>query len=284
MELADLTVFREVALSGGITYAAKKLHRVPSNVTTRIQKLEEELGQALFIREKNRLTISNAGKMLLIYADEILALVQSAKDQLQDSEPSGSLRIGSMEAVAATRLVKPLQYFHMQYPKVTLQVKASPTGVLLEDVVQGNVDLALVADPANDPRLYISPVFEERLVMVSSLGHKKILKPSDLGISPSILGFNHRCAYRNRLLDWFKAGDCIPNIIEMNSYHVLLSCAAAGMGVGMVPIELLKTYPFAESIRVHDLPEKWSRTTTALIWHNERVTPAMRAFEQYLLA
>jgi DNA-binding transcriptional LysR family regulator len=52
MELSDLEVFRTVVATGGISRAAEYLHRVPSNVTTRIQKLEHELKKQLFVREK----------------------------------------------------------------------------------------------------------------------------------------------------------------------------------------------------------------------------------------
>ena len=62
MELSDLKVFQQVVLSGGITAAAQKLNRVPSNITARIQKLELQLNTQLFLREKNRLRISPAGE------------------------------------------------------------------------------------------------------------------------------------------------------------------------------------------------------------------------------
>lgn len=282
MELSDLAVFKEVANCGGITRAAENLSRVPSNVTTRIQKLEEELGKALFIREKNRLKISPAGKQLLDYANQILDLAKAAKHQLQDSEPSGILRIGSMDAVAATRIVEPLQRYHQQYPDVQLNVKSAPTGVLIEDVLQGNLDLALVADPAQDSRLGFEPMFDEELILVSCLNHKAIQSPKDLGNKPTIMGFNHKCAYRTRLTDWLKSGHCIPRVVEINSYHTLLSCVAAGMGVGMVPKALLDSYPFSGSIQRHTLASKWRHTNTALIWRKDAYTPAMKAFSQQL--
>ena len=81
MELSDLRVFRQVALSGGITRAAEKLNRVPSNVTARIKKLEEELGKNLFSRENKGLRISAAGEQLLSYAEKILDLAQEAVDE-----------------------------------------------------------------------------------------------------------------------------------------------------------------------------------------------------------
>lgn len=282
MEISDLAVFKEVANSGSITRAAENLNRVPSNVTTRIQKLEDELGKALFIREKNRLKIAPAGKQLLEYANQILALAQAAKHQLQDSEPAGLLRIGSMDAVAATRIVEPLQQYHSRYPNVQLNVRSAPTGLLIEEVLQGNLDLALVADPAQDSRLGIQPMFDEELVLVSSLSHPAIKTPKDLGEQPTIIGFNPKCAYRNRLASWLKDGHCIPRVVEINSYHTMLSCVAAGMGICMVPKALLDTYTFSKSVQRHELSRKWSLTNTALIWRKDAFTPAMKAFAEIL--
>jgi len=282
VEISDLQVFKQVAESGGITHAAKVLNRVPSNVTARIQKLEEELEQPLFIREKNRLYISTAGQQLLNYADQILTLANQAKQSLQGDIPFGSLRIGYMDAVAATRVVRPLKQFHEQFPEVTLNVKSAPTGLLIEQVIAGELDLALVADPASDSRLGMKAVFHEELVVVSSSQHKPIHTPQDLKTNPTVLGFNHKCAYRNRLTQWLKEGECIANVIEINSYHAMLSCVAAGMGIAMVPKALLNDYPFMDSIQCHQLPKKWSDSTTALIWRNELETPAMRAFGQLL--
>lgn len=282
VEISDLQVFKQVAESGGITHAAKILNRVPSNVTARIQKLEEELEKPLFIREKNRLFISNAGQQLLEYANQILNLANQAKQSLQTDSPTGTLRIGYMDAVAATRVVRPLKQFHEQYPGVTLNVKSAPTGLLIEQVIAGELDLALVADPENDPRLGIQPIFEEELVLVSSTQHPPINSPKDLQNSPTVLGFNHKCAYRNRLTNWLKDGDCTPNVIEINSYHAMLSCVAAGMGIAMVPKALLSDYPFIDSIQCHSLPKHWAQTTTALIWRAGFESPAMRVFGQHL--
>ena len=147
MELSDLEVFRAVAQEGGISRAATKLHRVPSNVTARIQKLETELGTSLFIRDKNRLKISSSGSQLLDYADQIIALATEAKAAMSATEPTGSLRIGSMEAVAATRLSLLLSSFHQSYGDVELKVHTNPTGRLIEQVLAGDIDAAFVADP-----------------------------------------------------------------------------------------------------------------------------------------
>jgi DNA-binding transcriptional LysR family regulator len=283
MELSDLNVFQEVARSGGITAAAQKLNRVPSNVTARIQKLEEELGTPLFLRERNRLRISPSGQQLLPYAQQILALSQQAVNELQQDQPSGTLSIGAMEAVAATRLTPPLVKFHSQHKGVELQVKTGPTGLLIEQVLSGELNMALVADPAQDPRLHIEPAFEEELVLVSNLSHPAIKSPKDLDVQGCLLGFNHKCAYRTRLCEWAQQQGILAKVVEISSYHALLSCVAAGMGVGIVPKALLENYPFIDQIQCHRLPKKWHQTRTALIWRKDASTPAIEAFSSILL-
>ena len=284
MELSDLIVFQEVARSGGITAAAQKLNRVPSNVTARIQKLEEELGTALFLREKNRLHISPSGQQLLPYAQQILALSKQAVNELQDSQPSGTLTIGAMEAVAATRLTPALVEFHQQHAGVNLEVKTGPTGLLIEQVLSAELNVALVADPVIDPRLHIQPAFDEELVLVSNLLHSPIKSPKDLDIRDSLLGFNHKCAYRTRLCNWAAQQGVLAKVVEISSYHALLSCAAAGMGVGIVPRALLQSYPFVDQVQLHEMPKKWHRTNTALIWRKDSISPAIEAFAGIILS
>ncbi len=280
MELSDLHVFKTVVETGGIIKAANKLHRVPSNVTFRIQKLEQELAQRLFIREKRRLRISPAGEQLLEYADKILGLAQEAKEQFQNNKPKGLLRIGSIEMAAATRLIEPLMAFHQQYPDVEIVVKSNPTGALIEKVLAGDLDIALVSDPERDDRLSITTVFKENLVLVSDPTHPKIKSPLDLGIEPTLLGFSPKCMYRKRMSEWLKESSLIANVVEVNSYHAMLSCVAAGMGVGIIPQAVVDIYPFSAALKIHALPPKWRKSSTSLIWRKDSIKPSMTAFTE----
>ena len=122
MDISDLLVLKAVVEHNGISRAAEALHRVPSNITARIKKLESELGINLFLRENNRLTVTSAGLRLLEYADKILQLQKSAIAELTETEPSGLLRLGSMESSAASRLPFILSQFHHQYSAVQLEL------------------------------------------------------------------------------------------------------------------------------------------------------------------
>jgi DNA-binding transcriptional LysR family regulator len=278
MELSDLKVFTTVVEQGGISRAAELLHRVPSNVTARIQKLEAELGQHLFFREKNRLAISPAGEQLLGYAQRILSLADQAVAQLNTDHPSGVLKVGSMEAVAASRLSGILHDYHKAYPDVRLEVITRPTGDLIELVLNGQLDVALVADPMADQRLDRQPVFKETLVLVSEKTLDDISSPEQLGPTPTLLGFSHQCAYRNRLTQWVKQEKLVANVVEINSYHTLLNCVTAGMGVGLVPQKLLELYPFRDDICTHPLPTELATTITTAIWRKDAYRPSIQAY------
>ena len=83
MDLVQLEIFKAVA--------EQLIHRVPSNLTTRIKQLEQDLGVDLFIREKSRLRLSPAGWSFLGYARRILDLVQEARMTVAGEEPPYAL-------------------------------------------------------------------------------------------------------------------------------------------------------------------------------------------------
>lgn len=283
MELSDLTIFCSVVEAGGISPAAHILNRVPSNITSRVKKLESELNTDLFIREKNRLRLSPAGTQFFTHAKNILAMAETAVAQLNNDQPTGKLRIGSIEALAASRLSNVLMKFHQAYKNVDLEVKTSPTGTLIEQVQEGHLDLALVSDPPQDDRLQITPVFNETLVLVSGLRDDVIKTPFDLGINPTLLGFSTKCVYRTRLVNWVQEAKIQVKVVEIHSYTTLLNCVAAGMGIGFVPEKLLTVYPFKNDIKIHPLPTHLSETTTYLIWRKDSVKASMKAFSQVLM-
>jgi len=104
MELEDLAIFRTVVHEGGILKAVRKLHRVPSSITTRVQQLEASLGTDLFYRHRQRLRLSAGGYQLLDYAERLLRLSDEARQAVVGGAPRGVLRIGALESTTASRL------------------------------------------------------------------------------------------------------------------------------------------------------------------------------------
>ena len=283
MDLADLQIFRSVVQEGGVTRAAEKLHRVQSNVTTRVRQLEADLGVQLFIREGKRLHLSPEGKVLLDYADRLLDLAQEAREALHDAEPRGPLRLGAMESTAAMRLPVPMNEYLRRYPKVSLELRAGNTKELATAVLTGELDVALMAEPFAEAPFEALPIYDEELVIVAPVGHPPIKSPRDAR-PQAILAFEAGCSYRQRLEAWFAHhGDMPDRIVEISSYHAMLGCVVAGMGISVLPRNVLTTFPDAKLVSVHPLPEGLDRVQTVLVWRKGTLSPKVRALREVLL-
>jgi DNA-binding transcriptional LysR family regulator len=282
MDLSDLQIFRTVVQAGGITRAAQKLNRVQSNITTRVQQLEEDLGVELFIRNGKKLHLSAAGAILLDYAERLLGLADEAREAVHDTEPRGLLRLGSIESTAAIRLPEPLIEFHRRFPDVKLELRAGIPIDLSAAVLNGELDAALVAEPVADAPFEKLPLFEEELVLVAPPGHRRIVKPGDLN-PQVVLAFEANCPYRKRLEQWFaQSGEMPARVIEMSSYHAMLGCAVAGMGIALLPRMVIDSTPQAKFLSVHPLPGNLGRAPTVLIWRKGALSPKVRALKEIL--
>ena len=141
-----------------MTRAAAALNTVQSNISLRIQRLEEELGARLLVRSR-RLRLTPDGEGLMPFA---LKLEELSRDILkkfgQDDEPrAGSIRIGAIETVAASRLVEIIGRFTRTHPSVDMSVETGGTASLWEKILKSELDVAFVSRRANEPAF-----FEER--------------------------------------------------------------------------------------------------------------------------
>lgn len=284
MELSDLRIFRTVVSAGGVTRAAAQLHRVQSNVTTRIRQLEEELGVPLFLREGKRLHLSPAGMVLRDYADRLLALAREAQEALHDTTPRGVLHLGAMESTAAVRLPGPLSEYHRRYPAVILELRTGNPQALATAVLAGELEAALVAEPVPDAPFEKAPLFDEELVIVAERAHPRIKSASDLQ-TRTMLAFEPGCPHRKRLENWFARQREMPErTVEMSSYHALLGCAVAGMGIALMPRSVLSTFPEAKRLSVHSLPPGENTVRTAMIWRKGARSAKVDALVKILTA
>jgi len=283
MDLADLHIFRSVVQAGGVTRAAERLNRVQSNVTTRVRQLEAELGVDLFIREGKRLHLSPAGQLLLDYADRLLDLAREAREALHDDAPRGLLRLGAMESTASVRLPVPMNEYVRRYPGVSLELSTSSPIKLSAALLNGDIDAAIAAEPLADAPFEKVPLYNEELVIVAAADHAPIRSPKDA--SPNaVLAFETGCPYRLRLDNWFAhSGEMPDRIIEITSYHAMLGCVVAGMGISLVPRMVLSTFPEARLLSLHRLPSGLDRALTVLMWRKGTLSPKVRALRDVLL-
>ena len=167
MDLRALEIFCAVAHEGSVSGAAQKVHRVQSNVSTRIKQLEGHLRKALFERHNRGLSLTADGEVLLAYADRLLQLSTEASEAMKKGVPRGVFRIGTMESTAAARLPAILSRYHALHPEVRIEIETDVARGLTRRLLNHDIEIAFIAEPVSFDRLRTRGVFEESLVLVA---------------------------------------------------------------------------------------------------------------------
>ena len=269
MNLDDLHIFRSVVREGGVTRAASRLHRVPSNVTTRIKQFEERLGVTLFRRQGRNLAMTEAGRTLLGHAERLLQMADAAEQELRSGAVRGALRLGSLESAAGARLPPVLSAFHARYPEVSIELQTGTTAALLRLLERFEIEAAFVSEPFEAGRLSSVTAFEEELVLITARGAPAPRRAANLS-DQTLVAFPHGCSYRRRLVEWLaEAGAAPGRILELGSYHAIVACVAAGTGVAIVPAEVLDQAVLGSAVQRHPLPARLRVNRTHLVWTGE---------------
>ena len=276
MDFVDLQVFKCVVDEGGIIKAARKLHRVPSSVTTRVRNLEASLGVKLFHRDRQRLHLSPIGELLLAYAQRLIQLSDEARAVVSGGMPNGALKLGALESTTASRLPRILADFHRRYPEVRLELTTGTNDDLMTQVADRRLDAAFTAEPPAARVLEHIPVFAERLVVITNSDHPPIRRARDVE-GASLIAFPEGCAYRRVLQRWLgRKSLATLRVLELNSYHAIVACVSSGTGIALVPESVLDTMPAAQVLR-HAIPKVQANITTPLVWRRGEISPSVLA-------
>jgi DNA-binding transcriptional LysR family regulator len=188
-----LKVFHTVAQRLSFTKAAVELFITQPAVTKHIKELEHQLGVQLFKRNGSSITLTNAGKILLQYAEKIAQLyaeVETELAQLNNME-SGILHIGGSTTVAQTILPKILALFKKTYPAVNFTFMQANTDVITQLVLGEKIDIAIVEGAAHYPQIAYAPFAKDEIVLVTrannQLAKKAEITPKQLLQIPLVL-------------------------------------------------------------------------------------------------
>ncbi|AHF87389.1 LysR family transcriptional regulator (plasmid) [Rhizobium leguminosarum bv. trifolii WSM1689] len=286
MDLASLAMFRTVAKEQSVTRAAELLGRVPSNVTTRIQQLEAEIGVPLFQRDKKGMALTSQGQAYLDYVDRILNLADEAQQIVNPTRPTGVLRIGSMECTVASRLPVPLAEYNRKWPDVTIDLLTAPTRQLIDSLLAHRIDCALIAIPQGEWWLAASDVetiavFREELVLLLPPGHPEVCSPNDIK-TKSLAAFAPGCTYRMLAEEWLTSSGTRPArfaIQDVRSYHAMFACTVAGSCVSIMPRTVLDLMRHAASV----VEKPLMKVDTYLACRPGFATPAFGEFREAIV-
>jgi DNA-binding transcriptional LysR family regulator len=161
--------FLTVVAAGNFISAAERLHVTQSTVSSRIQSLEEQLGCALFIRNKAGTTLTPAGRQFQKHAGILVRTVEQARHDV--GVPRGfraALTVGGRFGLWEQLLLKWLPLMRDAAPDVSVRAEIGMEADLMQGLVEGRLDIGVMYTPQSRPGLKVEPLLEERLVLVST--------------------------------------------------------------------------------------------------------------------
>jgi DNA-binding transcriptional LysR family regulator len=243
MQLRHLKTFQAVASTLNVTRAAEQVHLSQSSVTEQIQALEADLGTALFDRSRRRLQLTEAGRRLLEYAGDLLALADQARAAVADAADltTGTLTIGALETLCANWLPPILARYRAGHPTVHLKLKVAGSGELRNGARNGVMDVCFAFGAEHfEPGLQYEPLAEEDLVVIAPPGHRlegrEVIQVEDLAGEPFLVT-ETGCIYRQMFESAFPAGSAgrPPVAGEFSSIAAIRRLVETGVGCALVP-------------------------------------------------
>jgi LysR family hydrogen peroxide-inducible transcriptional activator len=248
--------------------AAKKMRVSQPTLSLQIQKLEEDLGSALFDRSKQPIVPTEAGERVIEQARKVLAEARSLETMLsEEGEVHGTFKIGIIPTLAADLLPRFVPALIKKFPKLQLSVEEVVTEEMVERLKRDELDAGFLVTPLHDSGLQEFPLFYEPLWVYLPDGHdllkKKTLSTSDLQREGLLLLSEGHC-FRSQMLEVCrqrkgKKGESSEQFqFDSGSFEALRSLVDAGVGYTILPqlaVDRLVTGARKKHLRAFAAPE-----------------------------
>lgn len=265
--------------------AADALHISQPTLSQQVAELEQELGVALFSRNRHQTRLTPAGMAFLEDAKRILQLADRmvvAAKQNQSGE-IGHLIIGCVGSASAALLPTLLSSYQDNFPFVSIELRELPTSLQVHALVEGSLDIAFVRPPItryDDIRLVT--VLQEPLLAIVATGHPLAGKPqitvSDLSDEPFVLFRRQEGpGLYDQIISLCSGLGFTPSIsYQATNIHTIMSLVAAGLGVSLIPRSFRD---FArQGVTQRDLSHCDVRVEIGMAWHAQNDNPCLPPF------
>ena len=178
MDIEQARTFLCIAANGSFQAAAHQLHVTQSTVSARIQRLEADLEARLFVRNRSGATLTQAGRRFLEHAKRLVLTAEQARHDIGlPSRYRATIRIGGRIALWEGLLPQWVGKMRRVAPDIAIRSEIGFEEDLMRHLIAGILDIGLMYTPTQSPGLVVEPLFDERLVLVSSRPDDK--KPGD---------------------------------------------------------------------------------------------------------
>ncbi len=284
-DLRQLECFCAVARTGSFTHAAEELGMAQPSLSEQIIRLEQALGAALFERFSRRIELTGPGLTLLPRARALIEEAAALPHYLEAAREGvrGPLRVGAIPTILPYFLAPVLREFVDRYPEVDFQLRESTTEDLLQQVLDGVLDLAVLSLPVAETGLVMSELFREPLCLAVPEGHdlasaEKVQLRRLTDERLLILKGGH-CLREESLAVCDRARAHFGAQFEADQFASIFELIRAGFGVSIVPEMARRS---AEGCKLLTIEPAASRRIGYVRLERRYIAKPMEAFTTYL--
>lgn len=263
-DLTDLRLCLLVADAGSITGGAERAHLTLASASARIRGLEEALGVALFMRHRQGVIPTPAGRALLAHARRVLAQIEQMRGELGEYAAGlkGNVRIAANTVAMSEFLPDLLGAFLAEHPSVEISLREQTSPAVVQAVLEGATDIGVVSDWIELTGLETVPFRQDRLVVVTPPGHG-LAAQQDVAfidvLDGEFVGLPEQSALAEHLDGHAKrAGRPLHYRLRLRDFDSLCRAVAAGAALGIVPLSAARRSAAVLGIGIVPLSDPWA--------------------------
>jgi LysR family transcriptional activator of glutamate synthase operon len=289
LELRQIQYFIEVAKREHVTEAAAALNVAQSAVSRQIFNLESELGVNLFIREGRNVILTPIGKNFLNRMEQAMKLLDHAKLEIEEylDPERGTVRIGYPSSLASYILPASISAFRKRYPLVKFQLNQTSYHHLVQGVVSGKYDLAMLGSvPKQESKVRGKILFSENFVALLPRNHPLsqmsflkltqlredsfIMYPKGFCLNEVVVSACHQCGFEPRVSFEGEDIDSIKGLV------------VAELGITLLPENTLIDAVPNSTVKIPIVEPQISRTVGVIIPNERPLLPTEQLFYDFL--
>lgn len=285
MDIESLKLFCDVIKLKGFTQAGAANSITQSAVSQRLKALEKRFGSRLLERRGSGLRLTEAGEEVYRGARRILGELRELEEHLQEigGQGGGSVRVATIYSVGLYELDPFVKRFLKIHPDIEVQVEYSRANKIYQDIVNGSIDLGIVAYPASRPQIRSSPLHQDELVLICSPDHPfsqyESISLRKLASQPFVT-FHQDIPTRKALDEILKKhGVSVITKAEFDNIELIKRAVEIGLGISVVPSMTVKSDIQAGLLKALTLAEgPFMRPIAALYRRGRSLPPAVKKF------
>lgn len=241
MDIRQLNYFLEVGRKKSITKAADSLHISQPALSKMIKGLEDEIGLPLIIRSNKLNEITDAGLVVMEYAQKMSALMDEMNSTLNDMTnlKRGKIHIGLPPIIGSLFFPKVISKFHHQFPNVEINITEYGGARVVKSVEEGEFELGVAVLPIDEKEFDVYPIVEEEMKLLIPVNHRFSERDSVELIElkeEEFIFYNEEFALHGIMRNEFILAGFEPNILFKSSqWDFMTEMVSANLGVTILP-------------------------------------------------